>query len=73
MSPSIIPPDFKNVPNLFMFEHPKSDGDGPGLLLFPVSDSLYVIPNSYLNLNGPDHRSVWSKLWSNKRMIQSLR
>ena len=64
---------FKNFPDLFMLEHPKSDGDCQGLLLFLVSDSLYVIPNSYLNLNEPDHRSVRSELWSNKRMIQSLR
>ena len=73
MPPSIIPLDFKNFPDLFMLEHPKSDGDCQGLLLFLVSDSLYVIPNSYLNLNEPDHRSVRSELWSNKRMIQSLR
>ena len=72
MPPSIIPPDFKNFPDLFMFEHLKSDGEGPSLLLFPVSDSLYVIPNSYLNLNEPDHHGVRSGLWSNKRMIQSL-
>ena len=64
-----MPPSILNFPDLFMLEHLKSDVDGPSLLLFPVSDSLYVIPNSYLNLNEPDHRSVRSGLWSNKRMI----